>query len=112
MKRFIRSQGFDIDLNIPYQGNISTIKQAENGKHSSGEMTRLFDINYFYITDLINEKEESIKYCSSNDMLADYHVPYAEIGASFNNSRFGLLLWGGCFVCCFELGCIQNIVSR
>ena len=32
------------------------------------------------------------------------HVPYAEIGASFNNSRFGLLLWGGCFVCCFELG--------
>ena len=27
-------------------------------------------------------------------------LPYAEIGASFNNSRFGLLLWGGCFFCC------------
>ena len=37
-------------------------------------------------------------------------MPYAEIGASFNNSRFGLLLWRGCFVCCFEFGCIQNIV--
>ena len=37
-------------------------------------------------------------------------MPYAEIGASFNNSCFGLLLWGGCFVCCFEFGCIRNIV--
>ena len=40
-------------------------------------------------------------------------VPYAEIGASLNNSRFGLLLWGGCF-CCYrvEFGRTQNIVSR
>ena len=30
MKRFIESQGFDIDLNILYQDNMSTIKLAEN----------------------------------------------------------------------------------
>ena len=42
-----------------------------------------------------------------------YIQPYAEIGATVNNSRFGLLLWGGgCFVCRFKFGCIQNIVSR
>ena len=41
------------------------------------------------------------------------NVPYAEIGASHNNSRFGLLLWGGCFCCYrFEFGRTQNIVSR
>ena len=27
-----------------------------------------------------------------------YLLPYAEIGASFNNSCFGLLLWGGLFL--------------
>ena len=54
MKRFIESQGLDIDLNILYQDTMSTIKQAENGKHSSGKRTRHFDIKYFYITDLIN----------------------------------------------------------
>ena len=32
--RFIESQGFDIDLNILYQDNMSTIKLAENGKKS------------------------------------------------------------------------------
>ena len=74
MKRFIEAQGFDIDLNILYQDNMSTIKLAENGKHSSGKRTRHFDIKYFYITDLINCKEVSIEYCSSNDMLADYHT--------------------------------------
>ena len=32
---------------------------------------------------------------------------------TFNNSRFGLLLWGGCFSYVdFEFGCTQNIVSR
>ena len=74
MKRFIEAQGFEIDLNILYQDNMSTIRLAENGKHSSGKRTRHFDIKYFYITDLINRNEVSIEYCSSNDMLADYHT--------------------------------------
>ena len=53
---------------------MSTIKLAENGKQSSGKRTRHFDIKYFYITDLINRNEVSIEYCSSNDMLADFHT--------------------------------------
>ena len=74
MKRFIESQGFHIDLNIINQDNTSTIRLAENGKYSSGKRTRHFDIKYFYITDLINRNEVSIKHCSSNEMLADYHT--------------------------------------
>ena len=74
MKRFIENQGFYVNLNVIYQDNTSTIKLAENGKYSSGKRTRHFDIKYFYITDLINRKEVSIEYCSSNDMLADYHT--------------------------------------
>ena len=74
MKIFIESQGFEVDLNILYQDNQSTIKLAENVKYSSGRRTRHFDTKYFYITDLINQKEVSIQYCSSNNMLADYHT--------------------------------------
>ena len=80
MKRFIESQGFEIDLNILYQGSMSTIKLVENGKHSSGKRTRHFDIKYFYITDLINQKEVSIEYCSSNDTKPS-------IGERFNDMR-------------------------
>ena len=74
MRKFIEAQGFEIDLNILYQDNMSTIKLAENGKQSSGKRTRHFDIKYFYITDLINRNEVNIEYCSSNDMLADFHT--------------------------------------
>ena len=74
MRKFIEAQGFEIDLNILYQDNMSTIKLAENGKQSSGKRTRHFDIKYFYVTDLINRNEVSIEYCSSNDMLADFHT--------------------------------------
>ena len=42
-------------------------------------------------------------------------MPYAEIGGSFNNSRFGLLLcwgWFCCFCCLFCVWYYSNIVSR
>ena len=86
MKRFIELQGFDIDLNIQYQDNKSTIKLAENGNISSGRRTRQFDIKYFYITDLINRKEVSIEYCSSNDVIANYHTKPL-IGEKIRNMR-------------------------
>ena len=87
MERFIESQGFQINLDVIYQVNTSTIKLAENGKYSSEKRTRHFDIKYFYITDLINRKEVSIEYCSSNDMLADYHHTKPLIGEKFKNMR-------------------------
>ena len=65
----------------------------------------------------ISSTEYRFKYLQQHSIhmkvpLKFYIVPYAEIGASFNNSHFGLLLWGDCFVCCFEFGSIRNIVSR
>ena len=74
MKRFIESQGFHIKFYVIYQDCTNIIKMAETGKYSSGNRTRYFDIKYLYITDLINRKKVSIEYCSSNDMLADYHT--------------------------------------
>jgi len=48
------------------------MKLEENGKASSGKRTRHFNIKYFYITDLIQRGEVTIKYCPTDDMIADY----------------------------------------
>ena len=85
MRKFVESQGFEVDLNILYQDNQSTIKFAENVQYSSGRRTRHFD-KYFYITDLINIKEVNIQYCSSNNVLADYHTKPL-IGEKFKATR-------------------------
>ena len=45
-----------------------------NGKESLGKRTIHFDIKCFYITDLIKRKEVSIKFCPSNDMIADFYI--------------------------------------
>ena len=71
-KRFIEKQGYKVNMNAIYQDNTSTIKLAENGKSSSGRRTRHFDIKLFYITDLIGRQEVMVKYCPTDDMIADY----------------------------------------
>ena len=41
-----------------------------------------------------------------------FFLPYAEIGASFQQKPIWSIVVGGLFVCCFKYGCIWNIVSR
>jgi hypothetical protein len=70
-RRFLEWQEFVVKLNIIYQDNTSTIKLKRNGKESSGKRTRHFDIEYFYVTDLVSRDEVEIEYCSTDEMLAD-----------------------------------------
>ena len=72
MKLFLEEQGFKPTPNILHQDNQSTIRLQKNGKESCGKRTRHFNIKYFYVTDLINQKQVEVKYCPSEDMLADY----------------------------------------
>jgi hypothetical protein len=74
MKRFLEWQDFKVKTNIVYQDNTSTMKLAEKGKESSGKRTRHFEIKYFYVTDLVGRDEVKIIYCSTDDMIADYHT--------------------------------------
>ena len=71
-KKFLEHQGFKVNLNIIYQDNTSTIKLMNNGKLSSGKRTRHFDIRLFYINDLIGRGECIVKYCPTEEMIADY----------------------------------------
>ena len=71
-KRFVTAQGYTVNENIIYRDNQSTMKLKQHGKASSGKRTHHFHIKYFYITDLIKCQEVSIKYCPTNQMIADY----------------------------------------
>ena len=71
-KKFLENQGFKVNLNIIYQDNTSAMKLMNNGRLSSGKRTRHFDIRLFYINDLIGRGECIVKYCPTEEMLADY----------------------------------------
>ena len=71
-KLFMEAQGYDIEKNILYQDNKSTILLEENGKRSSSKRTRAFNIRYFFLTDQIEKGNVQVEYCPTGDMIADF----------------------------------------
>jgi hypothetical protein len=61
-RHFLDAQGYKVKDNIIYQDNKSTMQLAENGRPSIGKRSRHLNIKYFFVTDLINRKQVSIKY--------------------------------------------------
>ena len=85
-KRFIEAQGFELESNIVYRDNTSSMKLEENGRASASKRTRHFNIRLFHVTDLIQRKELTIKYCRTEDMIADYHTKPL-VGEAFEKMR-------------------------
>jgi hypothetical protein len=85
-KNFLENQGFTINENIVYQDNQSAILLERNGRGSSGRRTRHIDIRYFFITDRIKDKQISVVYCSTNDMIADFFTKPLQ-GSLFKKMR-------------------------
>jgi hypothetical protein len=71
-KKFLTEQGFKVNQNIIFRDNLSSMKLEMNGKMSSGKRTRHFDIKYFYVTDLYEQKEIEFEYCPTERMIADF----------------------------------------
>ena len=71
-KLFLEAMGYEIDQNIVYQDNKSTILLEQNGKRSSGNRTRALNIRYFFLTDQIERGNVSVEYCSTDDMWSDF----------------------------------------
>ena len=63
-----------MESDIVYQDNTSLMRLETNGRTSASKMTRHFNIKYFYVTDLIQQKELKIKYCPTNQMIADFQT--------------------------------------
>ena len=69
---FIAAQGYEINDTILYQDNTSAIAMETNGKLSSGKRTKHINIRYFFIQDRVRNGEITLKYCPTDQMLADY----------------------------------------
>ena len=74
MDKIIHGTSRNIKHNIIYQDNKSTILLAENGRHSAGKRSRHLNIKYFYVTDKLERKELTIRYCTTDDMIGDFNT--------------------------------------
>ena len=72
MKWFCEQQGYKVKSNTLQQDNQATIKLEENGKFSSHKRTRHINIRYFFITDQINKKNVTVRYCPTDELMADF----------------------------------------
>lgn len=68
---FLEAQGYPRMPVTVYQDNLSTIKLVENGR-SNSELTRHIAIGYFWVHDLIKRELITLKYCPTENMVADY----------------------------------------
>jgi hypothetical protein len=83
---FMKAQGYDVQDNILYQDNKSSILLERNGKASSGKRTKHINIRYFFVTDRVAKGEVSVVWCPTGDMIADYATKPLQ-GALFRKFR-------------------------
>ena len=81
--RFLEAQGYEVQECIVYQDNESAIKLQRNGRWSAGKRSRHLDIKIFYIKDQIDKGLLDVKYCPTDQMMADYMTK------SLQGSKFG-----------------------
>jgi hypothetical protein len=83
---FLKAQGYQVDENILYQDNKSSILLEKNGKASSSKRTRHISIRYFFVTDRIAKGELSVELCPTAQMIADFMTKPLQ-GALFRKFR-------------------------
>jgi hypothetical protein len=71
-KKFLEYQGYVVKENILHQDNESAIRFERNGRKSCGPQSRHVDIRYFWIKDRLGLEEFEVRYCPTEQMLADF----------------------------------------
>ena len=83
---FMKAQGYDVQDNVLFQDNKSSILLEKNGKASSSKRTKHINIQYFFITDRVKKEEVSVVWCPAGDMIGDYTTKPLQ-GALFRKFR-------------------------
>lgn len=83
---FLEAQGYDVQDSVVHQDNQSSILLEKNGKGSSSKRTRHINIRYFFITDRVRSGEVAVKFCPTEDMVADFFTKPLQ-GARFVKFR-------------------------
>ena len=86
MSNFLKEQGYGLKSNILYQDNQSAIRMEVNGRNSCTGNSRHIDIRYFFVKDQIDKGYLTVKYCPTEQMLADFFTKPLQ-GATFNKFR-------------------------
>ena len=84
--KFLEGQGYEPNLCILYQDNEAAIKMLQNGKKSSSRRTRYLDIRLFNIKDKLKQHNIEVRYCSTENMIADFFTKPLQ-GTQFRKLR-------------------------
>ena len=71
-KNFLEAQGYPLTEVILHQDNQSSILLERNGRLSSSKRTKHINLRYFYVTDCIKRKELQVRFCPTEEMIADF----------------------------------------
>jgi len=85
-RNFLECQGYKVTELVVHQENQSAILLEKNGRGSSSKRTRHINIRYFFITNRVKSGEVSIKYCPTEEMIADFFTKPLQ-GAKFKKFR-------------------------
>ena len=86
LMHFMSEQGYEIQDNVLYQDNKSTMLMLKNGRNSCTGKSRHINIRYFFVKDRINKGELRIEHCPSTIMLADFFTKHLQ-GQLFKRFR-------------------------
>ena len=74
VNHFLYEQRYHHPTTIVYQDNRSAILLEQNGTLSSTRCTKHINVRYYFIKDKIKSKEIIVKWCPTDQMIADYHT--------------------------------------
>jgi hypothetical protein len=89
-KLFLEAQGYNVEKNIVYQDNKSTILLEANGKKSSGKQTCALNIRYVFVTDQLEKGNTQIEHCGTDDVVGDFFTKPLQ-GKKFQRFRNDIL---------------------
>ena len=69
-KLFLEHQGYEVEKNILFQDNKSTILLETNGRKSAGKRSRALNIRYFFLTDQVEKGNLTPEYCPTEEFWA------------------------------------------
>jgi hypothetical protein len=83
---FMEAQGYQVQDNILFQDNKSTILLEKNGKASSSKHIKHINILYFFIPDRVDKGDISLVWCLTGNMIGDFMTKPLQ-GALFRKFR-------------------------
>ena len=83
---FLEHQGYVLKRSIFHQDNQSAMLLEKNGKASSSKRTKHINIRYYFVTDRIKQRELTVEWCPTGDMVANFMTKPLQ-GALFRKFR-------------------------